>query len=99
MMECDYLTRKPSDCFVSLGNSDFELGHDKDPALSFAHSPCYFFIPNRTLDFHQCTLVDELRALRVDGKGLGNIPQTEKWFLPVLGFHGEVKGNERPCRG
>src|SRR5258708_459878 len=94
-----HCTDKPSDRLIRLGNSSFELGHDKDPSLSLAHGHCHLFIPDRTLNFHQCALVDQLRTFRIDSKGLRDIFHSQEGSPPVLCLGGEVEGNEGLGRG
>lgn len=86
-------TNEPSDCLVRLRNPCFKLRHDEDPTFSPSHIHCRIFIANFPLDLHQCTLVDELWTLRINGEGLRDILKGEERFLSVLWLRGEVEGD------
>src|SRR6266850_323113 len=87
-------TNKPSNSLVRLGDSGIKLRHDKDPTLSPAHGHCHFLTPDHTLNFHQRALVDELRAFRINGKGLSDALQSEEWYPLVLRLRREIERDE-----
>jgi hypothetical protein len=87
-------TNEPSDCLVRLRNPGFKLGHDEEPTFSPSHIHCRVVAANFSFDLHQCTLVDELWTLGIDGEGLRDLLKAEKWFLSVLWLRGEVEGDD-----
>ena len=87
-------TNEPSDCLVRLRNPGFKLGHDEDPTFSPSHIHCRVITANFSLDLHQCTLVDELWTLGIDGEGLRDILKGEESLLSVLWLRGEVEADD-----
>src|ERR1700761_7295289 len=88
-------TNEPSDCLVRLRNPSFQLGHDEDPSFSPSHILCRGVVTAKcSHDLHQCTLVDKLWTLGIDGEGLRDILKGEGSFLSLLWLREEVEADD-----